>query len=180
MIGSRKAIAVDVRIISATNADLAALVKRGLFREDLYYRLNVITIAIPPLRERGDDLFLPRPPLRRALCAGIRKGAAAVHRLGPPCAATLQLAGQRARAGERDTARRPHERDAGWIEAGGPPALMRFTVTTGPRLDRSLAEVEAEHVAAVLASVGWKRSRAARIWASIARPLTAKHVTSKP
>ena len=58
MIGSNRARKVNVRILAATNKDLLTLVKKGLFREDLYYRLNVIEITIPPLRERGDDIVL--------------------------------------------------------------------------------------------------------------------------
>jgi two-component system response regulator HydG len=57
-IGSNDAIKVDVRLLSATNRDLEAAVEKGEFRRDLYYRLKVYTIKLPPLRERGDDIRL--------------------------------------------------------------------------------------------------------------------------
>lgn len=57
-IGSNKLVSLDLRVIAATNKDLKELVRRGKFREDLYYRLNVIPIEIPPLRERRGDLEL--------------------------------------------------------------------------------------------------------------------------
>ncbi|GEM_PF-179817 len=57
-VGGSKPVKVDVRLVSATNADLAALVEQGRFRSDLYYRLNVILVSVPPLRERGDDVLL--------------------------------------------------------------------------------------------------------------------------
>lgn len=56
-IGSSRTIKVNVRVVSATNSDLARLVKEGRFREDLYYRLNVFMITVPPLRERLDDIL---------------------------------------------------------------------------------------------------------------------------
>ena len=57
-LGDRKTLQIDLRVIAATNQDLPHLVRRGLFREDLYYRLNVVPIHLPPLRERREDIPL--------------------------------------------------------------------------------------------------------------------------
>src|SRR5690606_22318008 len=55
-VGSSKPIKVDARLVAATNRDLQAMVKAGTFREDLFYRLNVVQIVMPPLRDRAEDL----------------------------------------------------------------------------------------------------------------------------
>jgi two-component system NtrC family response regulator len=57
-VGGRKSITVDLRVISATNKDLGELIEQNLFREDLYYRLDVIDISLPPLKDRGEDALI--------------------------------------------------------------------------------------------------------------------------
>lgn len=57
-VGGRQDIPIDTRVICATNVDIAKAIKEGRFREDLYYRISVISIGLPPLRERGDDIML--------------------------------------------------------------------------------------------------------------------------
>lgn len=57
-VGGREDIRVDTRIIAATNVDIAKALSEGRFRDDLYYRISVVTLALPPLRERGDDLHM--------------------------------------------------------------------------------------------------------------------------
>jgi two-component system nitrogen regulation response regulator GlnG len=71
-VGGRTPIRTDVRIIAATNRELRQLIHQGLFREDLYYRLNVVPLRLPPLRERGEDIAdLVRHFLRKAEDEGL-------------------------------------------------------------------------------------------------------------
>ena len=57
-VGGEKTVEIDVRVVTATNRDLRAEIEKGNFREDLFYRLNVVNIHVPPLRERKDDIPL--------------------------------------------------------------------------------------------------------------------------
>jgi len=70
-IGQTAEVPVDVRILSATHKDLRALVASGQFREDLYYRINVIELRVPPLRDRGQDTLLLTAHILRRLAAGM-------------------------------------------------------------------------------------------------------------
>jgi two-component system NtrC family response regulator len=72
-IGGRDRIKVDVRVVAATNKDLKAEIAGGRFREDLYFRLSVVTIKLPPLRERGEDIILLANTLLRRNCKEYRR-----------------------------------------------------------------------------------------------------------
>ena len=103
-VGGNETIQTDVRLIAATHRDLKAWSAEGKFRPDLYYRLSVFTIHLPPLRERGDDLpLLVQHYLRRfsrELGREVRRGRPG----GAGAAAQLLLAGQHPRAAERPQA----------------------------------------------------------------------------
>jgi transcriptional regulator of aroF, aroG, tyrA and aromatic amino acid transport len=75
-VGGERELKVAVRIISATHRDLERMVAEGAFREDLFYRLNVLNLRVPPLRERGDDVQLLAHHFIRRACAQIGR---------PPC-----------------------------------------------------------------------------------------------
>ena len=78
-LGSNRSIKVDVRIVAATNKDLMKEIKEGKFREDLFYRLNVVTIYIPPLRERRGDIILLTYFFLKRFCADLKKSLKELH-----------------------------------------------------------------------------------------------------
>ena len=85
-VGGNKEISSDFRVICATNRDLKAMVEKGIFREDLYYRLNVVNIDVPPLRERTEDIPLLVEHFIKKYCASMNRSLmsiedAALHRL---------------------------------------------------------------------------------------------------
>ena len=102
-VGGRTPIRTDVRIIAATNRDLRQLIGQGLFREDLYYRLNVVPLRLPPLRERVEDIAdLVRHFLRKAEEEGLPAKIAGQR--GDRNPAPSSLAGQCARTGKSGAA----------------------------------------------------------------------------
>jgi two-component system, NtrC family, response regulator HydG len=162
MVGSNRPRIVDVRVIAATNRDLADQVKRGVFREDLYFRLNVLTLEAPPLRDRDDDVAA----LTRHFVARLaRTSGRAVPELAPEVLEALR--GYRWPGNVRELENTIHRLvvmcDGDTIELPDLPPALRFTASRSAGLLRSLAEVEAEHVRNVLAEVGHNKSQAARI-----------------
>ncbi len=85
-VGGEKVMTVDVRLIAATHRDLEELVASGKFRDDLYYRLNVVTLVSPPLRERGDDILMLAQHFLKQAC---EEHAIGQRSLGPQALAEL-------------------------------------------------------------------------------------------
>ena len=104
-VGGNETVKVDVRIIAATNRDLEAEVAAGKFREDLFYRLNVVNIEMPPLRARPERSPAARDALPAALREGERQAHRRVRRRRHRAHRRVPLAGQRARAREHHRAR---------------------------------------------------------------------------
>ena len=162
MVGDTRVRKVDVRVIAATNKDLLSLVQKNVFREDLFFRLNVITITIPPLRERGDD----------TLRLASHFSAKYAREFGRPVprfteAALRIIAGYywpgNVRELENFVQRIVVMSERESVDVTDLPAHMRFSAARESGLTRTLAEVEAEHIRNVLAGVDGNKSRAADI-----------------
>ena len=162
MVGSTRPRKVDVRVLAATNKDLQTMIAKGLFREDLFFRLNVISIVAPPLRERREDIVqlsrhfidkfaseydLPAPRLSDRVVEAL------LQYPWPGNVRELENLMQRLvvmSAGES-------------IEVPHLPEYMRFTVAGKGGLERTLAQVEREHIRNVLVHTGGNKTQAARI-----------------
>ena len=103
-LGGTEEIGADIRVIAATNRDLPKMVADGTFREDLFYRINVIPIQLPPLRERRDDIPLLAEHFLAKFAQQMGKPIAGHLGRGAGAAARARLAGQHPRARERDRA----------------------------------------------------------------------------
>jgi len=162
MVGSNRTRKVDVRILAATNKDLQGLVKKGLFREDLFYRLNVITIIIPPLRERGDDILLLAHHFLTQFAAESGK---ATTRFSDEALQSLRSYNWPGNVRELENViqRLVVMTDGDVIEVPDLPSLMRFSALRKTGFTRTLAEVESEYITNVLASVDGNKTRAAEI-----------------
>ncbi len=159
-VGGTDPIAVDVRVVAATNRNLREAVREGRFREDLYYRLNVIPITLPPLRERKEDIPLLVDHLLEVL------GSEMGRRLEGVSAAAMTRITAHDWPGNVRELRNVLERAA--VVSSGPilqPGDLGLDAEPGPvpGAAASLEDVERHHIAAVLDSASGNVSRAARI-----------------
>jgi two-component system response regulator HydG len=159
-VGDTRTFGVDVRFVCATHRDLKALIARGQFREDLYYRLKVLSVRVPPLRERRADIL----PLAQALMAAEKRPSAGFSPaaeqalLAYPWPGNVRELGNAvkhgcalARGGTIQPSHLPEEVTAAAV-----------TVAEDPEL-RTLAEVERDHVLRVLRRVGGSPQEAAQL-----------------
>jgi DNA-binding NtrC family response regulator len=162
LVGSERPRKVDVRIVAATNKSLQDLVDKGIFREDLYFRINVITIDVPPLRDRGDDVLLLIRHFSSKYSKEIGKEPRrfsdktlrALHRYAwPGNVRELENLVQRitVMTGGKE------------IDISDLPAPMRFSAPREIGADRTLAEVEAAHLRLVLSELNGNKTRAAEV-----------------
>ena len=130
-IGSARPIKTDFRLVAATNVDLDKAVKEGRFREDLYFRLRVIPITLPPLRDRAEDVATLAPFFLRRYNTKFRKQVQGISEKAIKALCVLRLAGQHPRAREPDRAPgRDHRQD---VDHRGRPAGRAAGRRTGSR-----------------------------------------------
>jgi DNA-binding NtrC family response regulator len=168
-VGSARSVRVDARVLAATNRDLEREVKEGRFREDLFYRLSVVTLRVPPLRERADDLaLLAAHALRQAREAGARaatiseEALATLSQYGWPgnvrelentiAHAALYARGKVITPEDLPAKVRDHAR-------AGEPEKTQSMFKDLPSLD----ELERRYLIHVLQAVGGSRTRAAEV-----------------
>lgn len=168
-IGSEKETSFDVRVVAATNQDLAQRIEEGSFRQDLYYRLNVIHIRLPPLREREQDILLLAQYFLEKSAPDLGKD---VHGITPETAAKLlnyswpgnvrelQNCMERAVVVTSHDHIRVMDLPEELRELPSAPPLV---TSTGPESLESLAEMEQRHITRVLAATGGNKLRASKI-----------------
>jgi len=181
-VGSPRSVRVDLRVVAAANRDLEAMVRRGAFREDLFYRLNVLRVEMPPLSARREDV----PPLAEHLLVDIARAqnapalgftAEALRALAaygwPGNVRELRNAIERAFVSARGRRIDAADLPAAVRQPGALPA-ERAAAEGGKVPVLTLAEVEKAHIERVLGMTGWNRSMAARLLGIDRRTIFAK------
>lgn len=158
-VGSTQPIQVDFRCITATNRDLEELVKNGIFRPDLYYRLNVFRITLPPLRDRHEDIPLLAEHFLRKFAAAMNKRVTRITAEAMDLLVNYDWPGN-VRELENAIERAMVIGKEPELQAGDFPIQLRAPAQSG---GRTLDEVERTHIERVIEECGWNLSRAARV-----------------
>jgi len=160
MVGSKKAHKANVRVVAATNVDLMELVKKGSFREDLYYRLNIISVDLPPLRERGDDILLLTDFFLGKYVRELNKS---TMKFTPRATKILKSYGWPGNVRELQNLihRLVIMADDTSIDTPDLPESFRYSASRSKGLGRKLEDVEREYVMDVLAATKNNISQAA-------------------
>jgi len=162
MVGSSRVQKVNTRILTATNMNLKSLVKKGLFREDLYFRLNILEIPLPPLHERGEDILLLVQLFTQKLSKEVDRPAPHFSDKVLQVFKNYRWQGN-VRELENLVQRLVVMADDELIDVADLPEQMRFTIDRSQGFERPLIEVEAEYIANVLSSVKGNKTKAAEI-----------------
>jgi two-component system response regulator HydG len=162
MVGARKTQKIDVRIVASSNRDLRGLITKGAFREDLFFRLNVISIKIPPLRDRRDDIALLISHFTAKFADDLEKPAPEFSNEALQVLMNYAWPGN-VRELENLIQRLLVMTDKKTIEVPDLPSIMRYSAMSESISFRSLAEEESAYVRRVLACVEGNKSRAAQI-----------------
>ncbi|MFQ5536160.1 MAG: sigma-54-dependent transcriptional regulator [Gemmatimonadota bacterium] len=167
-VGSTKAVPVDVRIIAATNRDLEEQIRKGAFRGDLYYRLNVIQLRLPPLREREEDI----EPLARRFLEELaeREGGATPRRISQEALALMMRYDWPGNVRELENALERAAVVSGGEEIG--PEHLPERLRSGPEMrvvsdaqpaNPTLEVIERAYILWVLEAEGGNKTRAAEV-----------------
>ena len=162
LLGSSRPVAVDVRILTSTNKDLFNLIDKGLFRQDLFYRLNIIHIHLPPLRERTGDILLLVNHFGKKYSEELSKKPLQFTDRALEALKRYDWPGN-VRELENLVQRLVTMADGPLADVPDLPSFMHRSKIAGIGLHRSLTEVEAEHITRVLNSVSGNKTEAARI-----------------
>jgi len=162
MVGANREQKVDVRILAATNKDLLSQVNKEAFRKDLFFRLNVINIKVPPLRERREDILLLVNYFANKYAEEFGKASPQFSNKAFDVFENYNWPGN-VRELENVIQRLLVMEDDNIIDAPDLPSLMRFSALRETGFTRNLAEVEAEYIRNVLSSVEGNKAKAARI-----------------
>lgn len=179
MIGSNHAQKIDIRVIAAANVDLLQLIEKKLFREDLYYRLNIIPIQIPNLKERAEDINL--------LIQYFTHKYSKENGLKPPKYSdsilkifnTYDWPGN-VRELENIIHRLVVLNEGQKIGIPDLPPMMRYSIQNQSQLTKSLQEIENDHINLILSYTGGNKTKAAKILQIDRKTLREKLKSNRP